>query len=106
MNPETQYMGNPCKRGHDGLRWKIDRACVECKRERTRESVREWRSKKLCDPEWVERERVRCRAKYLGLTPEQRERMDDTSREWHRRKRGWYDNDEMAIEPAKARAIT
>jgi hypothetical protein len=61
VNPETQYMGNPCKRGHDGLRWKNNGECVECHREQDRERKRE---KYRTDPEFVERERERARERW------------------------------------------
>lgn len=33
---DNRYQGSPCKRGHDGIRNKTDRHCVDCKAERTR----------------------------------------------------------------------
>lgn len=34
MNSEVHYMGKPCKRGHDGLRFLVNSACVVCTKER------------------------------------------------------------------------
>lgn len=31
MSQKT-YIGEPCKRGHDGLRWRSNRGCIECGR--------------------------------------------------------------------------
>lgn len=28
---ESRFMGNPCRRGHDGLRFVRSRACVQCR---------------------------------------------------------------------------
>jgi hypothetical protein len=28
--PHTKYQGNPCRRGHDGVRYRHGGACVEC----------------------------------------------------------------------------
>lgn len=36
FNPDTQYRGSPCKRGHAGVRWRSNRNCVECNRARQR----------------------------------------------------------------------
>lgn len=32
--PDNIYIGEPCKRGHDGRRYRSSRACVECQRMR------------------------------------------------------------------------
>lgn len=33
---DTHYMGNPCKRGHSGIRVKSNRSCVECNKQKAR----------------------------------------------------------------------
>lgn len=53
MSP-GQYQGNPCKRGHTGIRWRGNGGCVECHRPRRNG----WRVK---DPE---RSRAAARAEY------------------------------------------
>lgn len=36
LNPDSVYMGKPCKRGHDGLRFVRNQGCVQCRREYSR----------------------------------------------------------------------
>jgi len=36
----TQRQGKPCKRGHSGVRWKVNNTCVECGREAGRTEKR------------------------------------------------------------------
>lgn len=37
VDPAKVYRGAPCKRGHDGLRWRSTNNCVECNRDYARE---------------------------------------------------------------------
>ena len=36
----TTFQGNPCKRGHSGLRYRANKACVVCDRQYSRERRR------------------------------------------------------------------
>jgi hypothetical protein len=81
----TQYKGKPCSKGHSGVRGTASKTCVICHRqsvnkylqkEEVRDYVRKYRlgrfneAKKRKyrvnrqDPEWVEKERARGRARY------------------------------------------
>jgi hypothetical protein len=53
MNLEKTYRGKPCKRGHDGLRWKSSGACIECQRKYQRVMPR--RAPNLTFEEWRSR---------------------------------------------------
>jgi hypothetical protein len=60
MNPEKTYVGKPCKRGHDGLRWRASGACIECQRTYQRTAPRiarkitfeEWQARKQDFESW------------------------------------------------------
>lgn len=54
---DITYRGGPCKNGHSGLRYKSGGACVDCSRSRPR----------------------------VSLSPEQLQRMKESSREWYLR---------------------
>jgi hypothetical protein len=81
VSPETQYMGKPCKRGHEGLRWKSNRGCVEC--------GREWRRRKLQnDPVFRDRQREYMRAYLREHYLAHREAYIERAIEWNRK--NWH----------------
>ena len=55
------YTGNPCKRGHDGRRYKTSRSCVECVLSRSRQHNRDPKKRA-----YLALKDCRCRARNRG----------------------------------------
>lgn len=86
-DPAKIFQGNPCKRGHDGQRWKSTGACVECARIRARQ-----------DP----RRRGYFR-KWRAENPEKAREISRRYREKNRDQRREYDRKYQAAHPEKGR---
>lgn len=60
INPAKVYYGKPCAYGHDGLRWKVNNGCVECRRISAREYMVGYRqTRKEKSDAWREANRDR-----------------------------------------------
>lgn len=76
------FTGEPCKRGHVGLRLTRTRNCLTCKREADRDASLE-RLRKLAASETVEQRRSK-QARYLEVHREQRNAKKRETREFER----------------------
>lgn len=101
-------MGNPCKRGHDGLRLKSG-GCAHCGREKAA-------AKRAADPEaakaalraWYQKNAEAAKAKASDWYLENKERAAENKREWNdrnREKKRAYAKAWVSRNPDKAREI-